>query len=140
VLTTPLTANSEQLEDVDSLLADAVRLAIRTGHHSTAARLTGYAERVAGNSEIAHQQANALYCRGLLDHDTAQLLGAAERYCDATQPLLNAKALEAAAEAFLYYGSRDRARAVRTRTLDTYTSLGANTDIARLQAGFTAPE
>jgi tetratricopeptide (TPR) repeat protein len=140
VLTTPLTANSEGLEDLDSLLADAVRLAIRIGHDSTAARLTDYAERVAANSEIAHQQANALYCRGLLDHDTARLLGAAERYCDATQPLLNAKALEAAAEAFLYCGGRDRARAIHTRALDTYTSLGAHSDIARLQAGFTAHE
>jgi DNA-binding NarL/FixJ family response regulator len=73
-----------------------------------------------------------------MDHDAAKLLRAAERYAAATRPLLNAKALEAAAADFVCTDNRERARAAFNRALEIYTSLGAAADVARLQARFRA--
>ena len=49
-----------------------------------------------------------------------------------------AKALEAAAGDFVGTDDRDQARAAFTRAVEIYTSLGAATDVARLQARFRA--
>jgi DNA-binding CsgD family transcriptional regulator len=92
----------------------------------------------AAGSEIPHRQANALYCRGLLDHDAAGLLAAADRYGDARRPLFTAMALEAAAGEFVAAGDRGQARAAFTRAVEIYASLGAAADAARLQAAFRA--
>jgi hypothetical protein len=116
------------------LLADAVRLATKTGDLGTAKTLAGQAAALAAESEIPHRQANALYCRGLLDHDATRLLKAAERYRDAGRPLLGAKALEAAAGAFADDGDKGPARAAFTHAVEIYTSLGAAADVLRLQA------
>jgi DNA-binding CsgD family transcriptional regulator/tetratricopeptide (TPR) repeat protein len=131
-------AETEDLEETEDLLVDAVRLATKIGDRGTAKTLTGHAVALAAGSEIPHRQANALYCHGLLDHDASRLLGAAERYGDATRPLLGAKALEAAAGAFVDNGDRGQARAAFTRAVDLYGSLGATRDVARLQASFRA--
>ena len=137
-LTDAFDGNSEELEDIEDLLPDAVRLAAETGELGTAQTLTGQAAKLAAGSEIPHRGANALYCRGLVDHDVARLLAAAERYEDAGRPLLRAKALEAAAGHFLDAGDRSQARDAFTRAVDVYTSLGAAADVARLQATFRA--
>jgi DNA-binding SARP family transcriptional activator/tetratricopeptide (TPR) repeat protein/DNA-binding transcriptional regulator YiaG len=134
VLTAWFADSSEELEEVEDLLADAVRLATKMGDLSTAKTLAGQAAALTAESEIPHRQANALYCRGLLDHDAARLLAAAERYQAATRPLPSAKALEAAAEAFADDGDRGRARAAFTRAVEIYTSLGAAADVVRLRA------
>ncbi len=138
VLTAGFADDAEELEEIEDLLADAVRLATTIGDLDTAKTLAGHAEALAGESGIPHRQANALYCRGLLDHDAALLLSAAKRYGDATRPLLSAKALEAAAEAFVDSGDRSQARAAFTRAVEVYTSLGAASDVAQLQARFRA--
>ena len=137
-LTDGFDGNKENLDEIEDLLADAVRLATQTGDLSAAQALTGQAAVLAAESEIPHQQANALYCRGLLDHDPARLLAAAERYDDASRPLLSAKALEAAADEFVDAGDRTQARTAFTRAVEIYTSLGAAADVARLQATFRA--
>jgi DNA-binding CsgD family transcriptional regulator/tetratricopeptide (TPR) repeat protein len=129
---------NEELEEIEDLLADAVRLAIESDDLGTAQTLAGHADALAAQSEIPHRQANARYCRGLLDHDTRRLLAAAERYDDASRPLLLAKALEAAAGQFVDAGDRGQARDAFTRAAEVYTSLGAAADIARLQATFRA--
>ena len=131
-------ADTQELDEVDYLLADAVRLAAKTGDLETARALTGRAAAFAAELEIPHRQANALFCRGLLDHDATQMLAAAERYRDASRPLFSAKALEAAAEEFVAVGDRGQARAAFTRAVETYASLGAAADVARLQAMFRA--
>jgi DNA-binding CsgD family transcriptional regulator/tetratricopeptide (TPR) repeat protein len=136
VLTAGFADNTEELEE--DLLADAVRLATKTGDLGTAKTLAVQAAALAAESEIPHRQANALYCRGLLDHDATGLLKAAERYRDAGRPLLGAKALEAAAGAFVDAGERDPARAAFTSAVDLYASLSATRDVARLQARFRA--
>jgi DNA-binding CsgD family transcriptional regulator len=137
-LTDGFDANKEELQEIEDLLADAVRLAGETGDLGTAESLTGHATTLAAGSAIPHRQANALYCRGLLDHDGARLLAAAERYDDASRPLLRAKALEAAAGEFVGMGDRGQARAAFTRAVEVYASLGAAADVARLQATFRA--
>jgi DNA-binding CsgD family transcriptional regulator/tetratricopeptide (TPR) repeat protein len=138
VLTAGFAGNAEELDEIGYLLADAVRLAAKTGDLETAQALADHAATFAAESEIPHWQANALYCRGLLDHDATRLLTAAERYGDASRPLLSAKALQAAAGDFISTGERGPARAAFTRAVDIYTSLGAATDAARLQAMFRA--
>ena len=129
---------NEEVEEIEDLLADAVRLATQTGDMGTAQALACHADTLAAESKIPHRQANALYCRGLLDHDAPRLLAAAERYDDAGRPLLRAKALEAAAGYFIDAGDPGQARAAFTAAVEVYTSLGAAADIARLQAAFRA--
>jgi len=137
-LTGGFDGNTEEIQEIEDLLADAVRLAIETGNLTTATALAGHAAALAAESEIPHRQANALYCRGLLDHDAPRLLAAAGRYEDASRPLLRAKALEAAAGHFVDAGDRGQARGAFTRAVEVYTSLDAAADVARLQATFRA--
>jgi DNA-binding CsgD family transcriptional regulator/tetratricopeptide (TPR) repeat protein len=138
VLTAGFADNTEELDEIEDLFADAVGLATKTGDLRTAKALAGHAAALAAGSEIPHRQANALYCRGLLDHDASRLLMAAERYGDASRPLLSAKALEAAAGDFVRADDRGQARAAFTRAVEIYASLGAATDVDRLQARFRA--
>ena len=137
-LTDAFDGNTEEIEEAEDLLPDAVRLATETGNLTAAETLASHAAALAAGSDIPHRQANALYCRGLLDHDAPRLLAAAERYDDAGLPLLTAKALEAAAERFVDAGDRSQAQDAFTRATEVYTSLGAAADVARLQATFRA--
>ena len=135
-LTAEFDGSTEELEEIEDLLADAVRLAIETGDLSTAQTLAGHAATLAAELEIPHRQANELYCRGLLEHDATQLLAAAERYADASRPLMTAKALEAAASEFVRTGDRAQARDAFSRAVEAYTALDAAADVARVQAEF----
>jgi DNA-binding CsgD family transcriptional regulator len=137
-LTDAIGGNTEEIEEIEDLFADAVRLATETGDLDTARTLAGQAAALAAEPEIPHRQANALYCRGLLDRDASGLLAAAERYETSGRPLLRAKALEAAAGHFVEAGDRAQARTAFTGAVEVYTSLGAAADIARLQAAFRA--
>jgi DNA-binding CsgD family transcriptional regulator len=138
MLTAGFADNSEELEEIENLLADAVRLAASVGDVVTAKALAGHAAALAAESETPRRRANALYCHGLMDHDAAKLLRAADRYGAAARPLLSAKALEAAAADFVCTDNREQARAAFNRALEIYTSLGAAADVARLQARFRA--
>jgi DNA-binding CsgD family transcriptional regulator len=138
VLTAGFAGSAKELDEVDDLIADTARLAVKTGDLGTAQAVTGHAATLATESKIPHRQADALYCRGLLDDDAARLLTAAERYGEASRPLLSAKALEAAAEEFLGTGDRGQARAAFTRAVELYMSLGAAANVARIQARFRA--
>jgi tetratricopeptide (TPR) repeat protein len=134
VLTDVFDGKSEEVEEIEDLLPDAVRLAAGTGDLGAAQVLAGQAAALAGESEIPHRQANALYCRGLLDHDAPGLLAAAQRYRDASRPLLRAKALEAAVGEFARAGDRDQAQAAAAGAAEIYAWLGAAADAARLRA------
>ena len=138
VLTDAFEANPEKLDEIEDLLADAVRLAVEADDLSTADAIADRAATLAAGSEIPHRHANALYCRGLLDHDATRLLAAAGRYHDASKPLMNAMALEAAAAEFIRADDRGQARAAFAGAVEVYTSLGASADVARLQAAFRA--
>jgi DNA-binding CsgD family transcriptional regulator len=130
--------STEEHQDVEDLLADAVRLATATGDLATARAFADRAAALASRSQIPHRRANALYCRGLLGHDAPRLLAAAEAYQEASRPLLTGKALEAAAQEFVAIGDRSQARAAFTQAVEVYMSLGAGADAARLRAAFRA--
>lgn len=138
VLTEAFEGDTEELGEIEDLLADAVRLATKTGDLGAARVLTGHAAALATESETPHRRANSLYCRGLLDHDAPRLLAAAECYDDAGRPLLSAKALEAAAGEFVGMDERGQARDAFTRAVEVYSSLGAAADVSRVQATFRA--
>lgn len=131
-------AFADSVEDLeaDDLLPDAVRLAIRSGDVATARSLAARVATLATGSQIPHRLANALYCGGLLDHDADCLVAAGARYAEASRPLLSAKALEAAAAEYLHRDGRSQARDAFVRAVETYASLGAAADVARLRAAF----
>ncbi|HEX3388281.1 MAG TPA: AAA family ATPase [Streptosporangiaceae bacterium] len=130
--------HAEELDEVEDLLADGVRLATTLGDTAAATTLAEQAAVLADDTEIPHRQATAWHCMGLVDRDASRLLRAADRYHDAGRPLPNAKALEAAAGALVDTGDRDPARVAFSRAVDLYSSLGATRDVARLQARFRA--
>jgi DNA-binding CsgD family transcriptional regulator len=134
-LTAGFAEHSEQLDEIEDLLADAVRLAMKIGDVGTARALAGQAAALVADSQIPHRQANAGYCRGLLDGDATQLLAAADRYEQASRPLLKAQALGAAAGEFIRSGDREQARSAFAQAVEVYGSLGAAADMARLQGG-----
>jgi DNA-binding NarL/FixJ family response regulator len=137
-LTAEFANSTEDLGEIEDLLPDAVRLATQAGDLSTAQAFAGHASTLAAESEIPHRQANALYCRGLLDRDATGLLTAAQRYDNAGRPLLQAMALEAAAGCFIDTDDRGQARDAFTNAVEIYTAVGAAADVARLQATFRA--
>jgi len=94
------------------------------------------AEAVAGASDVPHRQAVGPHCRGLLDHDPANLLKAAQHYQAAGRMLPRAQALEAAGVALADRGDVAGARTHFTGAFSLYTSLGAEWDLARTQAKF----
>jgi DNA-binding CsgD family transcriptional regulator len=126
----------EDIEETEEVFGDVVRLAIATGDLAEAHAFAGQAAALAAGSEIPHRQAAALYCRSLLDGDAPLLLAAAERYEDASRPLMRAKALEAAAEHFFRADDHSQARAAFTAAVTVYVSLGAAAYAARLDAAF----
>jgi tetratricopeptide (TPR) repeat protein len=133
-LTDVFSDSSDDVEEVEDLLADVVRLAIEAGDLARAHAFADQAATLAAGSDIPHRQANALYTRGLLDHDASGLLAAAERYRDAGRPLLRARALEAAAAEFARADAHDQARAACAGAAEIYTRLGAVADGVRVQA------
>ena len=136
VLTAALDANPDDIGEAEDLLGDAVRLAVKTGDKTTAQTLTGQVTTLADGSQIRHQQANALYCRGLVDRDHVVLLEAAQRYAAAGRPLPKARALEAAAECLVEVEDRIGARLVFEQAIEVYELLGAEADLNRVQAEF----
>ena len=97
VLTAGFADNAEELEEIEDLMPDAVRLAVLLGDIDTSKDLAGHAASLAAESAIPHRQATGLYCGGLVERDPARLLEAAERYGEASRNLWRARALEAAA-------------------------------------------
>jgi DNA-binding CsgD family transcriptional regulator len=138
VLTATFDENPDDLGEIEDLLADAVRLALKVGDKSIAQTIAGQAATLAEGSEIPHQQANALYCRGMVDRDAFVLLAAAQRYADAGRPLPRAKALEAAAECLVQAEERTGARQAFEQAVEIYEFLGAEADLNRVQSEFRA--
>jgi DNA-binding CsgD family transcriptional regulator/tetratricopeptide (TPR) repeat protein len=131
-----LDGGTEEVGQAEELVADAVRLAVKTGDLTTARSLAKQAEEFAEGAETPYRQANALYCVGLVDHDAQKLAAAAQRYADASRPLLMAKAYEAAAEEFVRLDDRQAARDAMEKSIEAYSALGAQADINRVQANF----
>ena len=137
-LTGVLDRHAEELEEIEALIGDGVRLAVQVGDLSTAQAIARHAASLATASPNPHHQAGELYCRGLLAHEASLLLAAAKLYRDASRPLQRAKALEAAAGEFISTGELRPARAAFNQAVEIYEALGASADVARLQAVFRA--
>ncbi len=133
-----LDSNPDDLGETEDLLGDAVRLALKVGDKDTAQTIAGQAATLAEGSEIPHRQANALYCRGMVDRDADVLLAAAQRYADSGRPLPRAKALEAAAECLVEADDRTAARQAFEQAVEMYEFLGAEADLNRVQSQFRA--
>jgi DNA-binding CsgD family transcriptional regulator/tetratricopeptide (TPR) repeat protein len=136
VLRAAFDGSPDDLGETEDLLGDAVRLALTIEDKAIAETLTGQASALAEGSQIPHRQANALYCRGIVDRDAATLLAAAQRYADASRPLPRAKALEAAAQCLVEVEDRTGARLAFEQTVEVYEFLGAEADLNRVQAEF----
>jgi DNA-binding CsgD family transcriptional regulator len=137
-LATAFDSDADDLGETEDLLADAVRIALRTGDDATAQTLAERAAALADEADIPHQQANALYCRGMVKRDASMLLAAARRYADAGRPLPRAKALEAAAKCLVEADDRTGARQAFEEAIEVYEFLGAEADLDRAQAEFRA--
>jgi DNA-binding CsgD family transcriptional regulator/tetratricopeptide (TPR) repeat protein len=135
-LTASFGGDTEELDGIEDLLADTVRLALQSCDLDMAQSLTERAAKLDEESPIPHRQANALYCRGMLDHDPHKLMAAAARYEDASRPLLQAKALEAAAVEFVEADEKSQGRDAFSRSVEVYESLGAAADVSRVLAIF----
>ncbi len=83
VLTTAFDMHADDLGGIEELFSEAIRLAVKIGDKTTAQTITTQAAALAEGSEIPHQQASALYCKGMVDRDAFALLAAAQRYADA---------------------------------------------------------
>jgi DNA-binding CsgD family transcriptional regulator/tetratricopeptide (TPR) repeat protein len=136
VLTAEFDGNPDDLGETEDLLMDAVRLATKTGDKRTAQTLAGQAATLAEGSQVPHREANALYCRGLIDRDATVLLEAARRLEDAGRPLPRARALEAAAECLVEIEERTPARLAFQQAVAVYEFLGAEADLNRVNAEF----
>jgi tetratricopeptide (TPR) repeat protein len=139
-LTRWLDGSTEEISQVQEILPDAVRLAMRIGDLDTAQALATQAADFATPSETPFVQANSLYCQGMLAHDASLLLTAAEQYRRASRPLFQAKALEGAAAAYARVGAAEQAQAALTSATEIYNWLGAPAAAARMQAAFEAPD
>jgi tetratricopeptide (TPR) repeat protein len=137
-LTRWLDGSMEEISQVQDILPDAVRLAMRIGDLGTAQALTTQAADFAAPSETPSVQGNSLYCQGMLGHDAPLLLAAAEEYRRSRRPLLRAKALEGAASAHARVGEAEQARAALTGAADIYGWLGASAAAARTKAAYEA--
>ncbi|MGH3299295.1 MAG: ATP-binding protein, partial [Trebonia sp.] len=138
ILTSAIDGNPDDIGEIEDLLVDAVRLAVKVGDTSTAHEVSKQAATLAEGSDIPHQQANALYCQGMVDQDSDVLLAAAQRYADAGKPLPRAKALEAAAGCLVEAEDRTAARQAFEQAVEIYEFLGAEADLNRVQSEFRA--
>ena len=138
VLTAAFDMNADDLGAIEELFLEAIRLAVKIGDKATAQTVTAQAATLAEGSVVPHQQASALYCKGMVDRDAFALLTAAQLYSDASQPLPRAKALEAAAECLVEAEDRTGARHAFEQAVEVYEFLGAEADLNRINAEFRA--
>jgi hypothetical protein len=125
---------TEEFGEAQDLIGDATRLAMRTGDLSAARTLANQAAMSAIEAQTRYQQANALYCTGLVEHDAAMLRSSAELYGHADRPLQRAKALEAAASEYAHAGDPEAAQSTLAAAAEIYAWLGATVDAARVKA------
>jgi tetratricopeptide (TPR) repeat protein len=128
-----LDSKTEEFGETQDLIGDATRLAMRTGDLSAARTLASQAATSAIGAQTPSQQANSLYCGGLVEHDPAMLLSSAERYGHAHRPLQRAKALEAAASEYAGAGDWEAAQSTLATAAEIYALLGAIVDVARVR-------
>jgi tetratricopeptide (TPR) repeat protein len=139
-LTRWLNGGTEEVGQVEYLVADATRLAMRAGQPEVARALALRAAQFAAGLDTPYRRGSERYCRGLVDGDASLLIDAAAHYRQAGRPLERAKALEAAAAELTRSGDHVHAQAVLADAMDVYSELGAARplSITRLRPGSAA--
>ncbi|PPK70940.1 AAA family ATPase [Actinokineospora auranticolor] len=122
----------EELEEMEDLLPETVRLALDLGDPGAAEYAAGLAEKI--GPPVAHRRGAALLCRGLINEDVTLVAAAVEHFATAGRPLARARALHAAAVLFAKAGDAVSARTAFTAADDVYDTLGATWDAAGLRA------
>ena len=125
-----------EVQEIELVLPDGVRLALAAKDNAAAAELTARAEALPSQDEIVHRAGIASHCRGLRDADPVGLQRAAEQYASAHRPLLRAQALEAAAALLAEGGEIAAARPSFNAAMDLYVGLGAAWEVTRMRARF----
>jgi len=128
---------TEDKSGVVKLLAEATRLAVAVGDLEAAADFATRADSFAEGSDLAYRGAVSRHCRGLLNHDPALLIEAADLYRRAGRPLPQAQALEAAGLAF---ADKADAKNALEDALSGYTRLAAGWDTTRTRDHLRALE
>jgi DNA-binding NarL/FixJ family response regulator len=129
-----LSRDAEELEEIEGLLPDAVRIAVELGQLDRAHEVSAHVERVAATGETPHCAADVLYCRGLLAADASLLLAAEDAYQQMGRVLARAAAARAAGEVLATAGDLPQARRAFAHALEVYEDLDARWDLAGLRA------
>jgi DNA-binding CsgD family transcriptional regulator len=129
-----LADEAEELEEIEGMLPDAVRIAVDLEELETARDVAMQVEWIASQAETPHYLIDVTYCRGLVGGDVQLLLEAEERYRELGRVLNAASAARAAGSALAEAGNRPAARAAFGRALAVYDDLEATWDIAALSA------
>jgi DNA-binding CsgD family transcriptional regulator/tetratricopeptide (TPR) repeat protein len=134
ILLAGLAGDAEELEEIEGLLPDAVRIAVELGERRRARDVVGHVKRIAKHGETPHFAADVLYCRGLLEDDASLLLEAETRHQELGRPPSRAAAARAAGGVLARAGNHSRARAAFARAMEVYDELDASWDVAALSA------
>jgi hypothetical protein len=129
-------ADATRFTATETWLAHIVRLAVAQDERATAAEAARCADDLLTIGATPRRLAAAAHCHGLLHHDPATLLRAADGYAEAGRPLLRAQALEAAAAQLAARDDIASARSPFAAAIDIYTELGADWDLAQARARF----
>ncbi|MCP2306572.1 ATP-binding protein [Actinokineospora globicatena] len=131
-----LSESAQELEEMEDLLPETVRLALAQGDLTAAEYAAGLAEKV--DVSVAHRLGAAAFCRGLIDRDPVALAQAGEHYLAAGRPFARGRALHAAAIVLAEAGNSISARAAFSAADDLYDTLGAAWDAAGLRSALHA--
>ena len=134
ILLAGLAGDAEELEEIEGLLPDAVRIAVDLGRLDRAREVLAHVERIAAQGETPHYAADVQYCRGLVEGDAALLLAVEKRYEELGRVLSRAAAAVAAGEVLAAAGDRAGARSAFGRALVVYDDIDAAWDLASLSA------
>ncbi|MBM7773689.1 DNA-binding CsgD family transcriptional regulator [Actinokineospora baliensis] len=131
-----LSETAQELEEMEDLLPETVRLALLLGDRTAAEYVAGLAEK--SEEPTAHRRGAAALCRGLIDRDPFALSKAAEHFLTAGRLFARGRALHSAAIAWAEAGDAAKARAAFTAADDLYETLGAAWDAAGLRSALHA--
>jgi ATP/maltotriose-dependent transcriptional regulator MalT len=116
------------------LAPDLVRLAVATGHGQRAEEATQRITALAAANNVPSLTGAALRCRGAVDGSLEPLQSAVAAYTSGPRVVELAGAREDLGVAFLRRAEPARGRPLLEEALATYERLGAQRDIARVEA------
>jgi DNA-binding CsgD family transcriptional regulator len=113
---------------------DLVRLAVAARRPDLGRAVLDAIDEAAARNPVASWRGAALWCRSLLEGDADALMEAVIAYRQASRPIEQALASEAAAAALSGGGRRQDAAALLGEAVEIYERVGAFLDLARAEA------